>query len=273
MTSRRERGRDEPHLEEVGGQAGSLERLLDALGDERGLRRRLEEDRVAGEEGRDEGVDGDHVCIVEERRVSGTNGEVGEGGGREEGGGAHRETARGGGRESQRALGRDAQLDEGRLQTHVPGADEEADADRGAADDASEALGPPLVDVLVLEGLVGVGEEPLGAVLEGGDLGGRVALWPAHLAGELWAEVECARGEVVDGGGDDLDAVGEGHLAPLAVGIVRLLDLVVELRGRGRVRAGKEGRAVDGRDGGEGGRGVGDVDLRGRVVQSSHGAR
>lgn len=62
VSERSKSGTKGAHLDEILRQTGCLETLLNTLGNERSLWRGLEDDRVAGDEGGDEGVDLDHVC-------------------------------------------------------------------------------------------------------------------------------------------------------------------------------------------------------------------
>lgn len=55
------RSQEWAYLDQILGETGSFERLLNTLGDERSLRRRFQEDRISGEERGDESITLDHV--------------------------------------------------------------------------------------------------------------------------------------------------------------------------------------------------------------------
>lgn len=157
-------------------------------------------------------------------------------------GGTHRETR------SERIrsqLGGDFRIRQERGGPYVPGPDEQADADGSPPDDALEPLRPCLVDVLVLECSVCMIEQPHGAVLEGGQLGGSVPSGATHLGGQLGSELESARSEVVYCAVYEVLAVLEGFGAPCEVGAVSVVDDLVEVSERARVLPRGDDAAVD----------------------------
>lgn len=62
LSAEREVARGGTHLNEPLWEPDRFERLLDPFGDERGLRRRFQEDRVTRDECRNESVHLNHVC-------------------------------------------------------------------------------------------------------------------------------------------------------------------------------------------------------------------